>query len=121
MARKVANSAGRFGPRYGNMLRKKVNDVESTSRAKHKCPYCGKAGESIDQVLKEYEGKVKMVYRDFPLSFHDRAVPAAVAANCSGEQGKYWEMHNLLMSNQRALTEADLTSHATSLSLDLDK
>ena len=89
--------------------------------AEYQCPYCGKAGESIDQVLKEYDGKVKMVYRDFPLSFHDRAVPAAVAANCAGEQDKYWEMHKLLMSNQRALTDDDLTSHATTLSLDLEK
>ena len=89
--------------------------------AEYQCPYCGKAGESVDQVMKEYEGKVKMVYRDFPLSFHDRAVPAAVAANCAGEQGKYWEMHDLLMGNQRALTESDLTAHATTLTLDLDK
>lgn len=42
MAKKLSNSAGRFGVKYGNMLRKKVNTVESTSKAKHKCPYCGK-------------------------------------------------------------------------------
>ena len=89
--------------------------------AEFQCPYCGKAGESVDQVMKEYEGKIKMVYRDFPLNFHDRAIPAAVAANCSGEQGKYWEMYDLLMSNQRALSDSDLTAHATSLGLDLDK
>jgi protein-disulfide isomerase len=89
--------------------------------AEYQCPYCGKAGESVDKVLENYEGKVKMVFRDFPLSFHPRAVPAAVAANCAGEQGKYWEMHRLLMSNQRALEESDLTSHATSLGLDLAK
>ena len=89
--------------------------------AEFECPYCGKAGESIDQVMKEYEGKVKMVYRDFPLSFHQRAIPAAVAANCAGEQNKYWEMHGLLMGNQRALSDSDLTAHATKLELDLDK
>ena len=89
--------------------------------AEYQCPYCGKAGEAIDKVLENYEGKVKMVYRDFPLSFHPRAVPAAVAANCAGEQGKYWEMHRLLMSNQRALEESDLVGHATALSLDMEK
>ena len=89
--------------------------------AEYQCPYCGKAGEVVDEVLKNYEGKVKMVYRDFPLSFHSRAVPAAVAANCAGEQDKYWEMHRLLMSNQRALEESDLVSHATALSLDMEK
>lgn len=45
MSKKVSNTAGRFGARYGNMLRKKVNDVETHSRAKHKCPYCGKEGK----------------------------------------------------------------------------
>ena len=89
--------------------------------AEFQCPYCGRAKQVIDQVMKKYEGKVRMVYRDFPLSFHDRAIPAAVAANCAGEQGKYWEMYDKLMSNQRALSEEDLTGHATALELDMDK
>jgi protein-disulfide isomerase len=89
--------------------------------AEFQCPYCGKAGEAVDKVMETYPGKVKMVYRDFPLGFHDRAIPAAVAANCAGEQGKYWEMHNLLMSNQRALEEETLISHASSLSIDMEK
>lgn len=89
--------------------------------AEYQCPYCGKAGESIDRVMEEYAGKVQMVYRDFPLSFHPRAVPAAVAANCAGEQDKYWEMHKLLMSNQRALEEGDLVAHAQTLELDMAK
>ena len=82
--------------------------------AEYQCPYCGKAGESVDQVMEKYGDKVRMVYRDFPLSFHPRAIPA-IAANCAGEQDKYWEMHKLLMSNQRALEESDLTAHATTL------
>lgn len=89
--------------------------------AEYQCPYCGQADAVVEQVLKEYEGKVKVVFRDYPLGFHDRAIPAAVAANCAGEQGKYWEMHKLLMSNQRALEEADLTAHATALQLDMGK
>lgn len=89
--------------------------------AEFQCPYCGQADKVVEQVLKEYDGKVKMVFRDYPLGFHDRAVPAAVAANCAGEQGKYWEMHTLLMSNQRALEETDLVAHATTLQLDLGK
>ncbi len=89
--------------------------------AEFQCPYCGRAKDVIDQLMEKYEGKIKMVYRDFPLSFHDRAIPAAIAANCAGEQGQYWPMFDLLMSNQRALTDADLTGHATKLSLDLDK
>jgi len=89
--------------------------------AEFQCPYCGKAGESVDKVLETYGDDVRMVFRDFPLSFHPRAIPAAVAANCAGEQDKYWEMHDLLMSNQRALEEADLAGHASTLQLDLAK
>ncbi len=89
--------------------------------AEFQCPYCGKAGESVDKVLETYGDDVRMVFRDFPLSFHPRAIPAAVAANCAGDQGKYWEMHDKLMSNQRALEDADLTAHAEALQLDLTK
>jgi protein-disulfide isomerase len=89
--------------------------------AEFQCPYCGKSKETVDQVLKDYDGKVRMVFRDFPLGFHDRAIPAAVAANCAGEQGRYWEMFDLLMTNQRALEDADLLAHATKLGLDQGK
>jgi len=89
--------------------------------AEFQCPYCGRAKQVLDQVMKKYEGKIRMVYRDFPLSFHDRAIPAAIAANCAGEQDNYWGMFDALMGNQRALSDADLTRHATSLGLDLDK
>ena len=54
----------------------------------------------------EVSGKLHVVFRDFPLNFHDQAIPAAIAANCAGEQGNdYWAMHNLLMSDQRNLTD----------------
>jgi protein-disulfide isomerase len=89
--------------------------------AEFQCPYCGKAGESVDKVMEVYGDDVRMVFRDFPLSFHPRAVPAAVAANCAGEQGKYWDMHDRLMANQRALEDADLLAHAEALELDLSK
>ena len=89
--------------------------------AEFQCPYCGRAKEVVDQLMEKYPGKIKMVHRDFPLSFHDRAIPAAVAANCAGEQDKYWPMYDLLMANQRALTEDDLTGYATKIEIDLDK
>jgi protein-disulfide isomerase len=89
--------------------------------AEIQCPYCGKAKEIIDQVMEKYPNQIKMVHRDFPLSFHDRAIPAAVAANCAGEQGQYWPMYEVLMSNQRALTETDLSGYATQLGVDMDQ
>jgi protein-disulfide isomerase len=88
--------------------------------AEFQCPYCGKARESIQEVMKNYDGQVRFVFRDFPLSFHDRAIPAAVAANCAAKQEKYWPMHDKIMANQRALTDEDLTRVATEVGLDLN-
>ena len=87
--------------------------------AEYQCGYCGAARETLDKVMDSYPGKVRMVFRDFPLGFHDRAVPAAIAANCAGDQGKYWEMHDLLMDDQRALEDATFQAYARQLKLDL--
>jgi protein-disulfide isomerase len=89
--------------------------------AEYQCPYCGKAAESVAEVEKNYPGKIHFVFRDFPLGFHDRAIPAAIAANCAEQQGKYWEVHDALMSNQRALEDADLERVARDAKLDIDK
>lgn len=85
--------------------------------AEFQCPYCGKADAVVKDILKNYDGKVRFVFRDFPLGFHENAIPAAIAANCAGKQGKYWEMHHSFMQNQRALTEADLARAAQELGL----
>jgi protein-disulfide isomerase len=89
--------------------------------AEFQCPYCGKARESMDQVMKAYPGKVRMVFRDFPLGFHDRAIPAAVAANCAYKQSAetYWKVHDTLMTNQRALQEPDLEKAARDAGVDM--
>lgn len=89
--------------------------------AEYQCPYCGKAAATIDRVLDSYPGKVRMVFRDFPLGFHDRAIPAAVAANCAGQQGRYWEMHRALMADQQALDDPTLERHARAAELDLGR
>ena len=95
--------------------------IEIIQFAEFQCPYCGKVGPTIDRLLEEYPGKLKIVYRDFPLGFHDRAIPAAVAANCAGEQGKYWEMHGVLMDNQTKLSDTDLAGFAQGVGVDMDK
>ncbi len=101
------------------MMGNKDATVTIVQFAEYQCPYCGKANATMDKIMKDYDGKVRMVFRDFPLSFHDRAIPAAIAANCADKQGKYWEMHDQLMSNQRALTDADFEGYATKAGLDL--
>jgi protein-disulfide isomerase len=85
------------------------------------CPYCSKAEETVTQVLKAYDGKVRVVYRDYPLPFHPQAEKAAEAAHCAGDQGKYWEMHEKLFANQKALEPTALKGYAKDLSLDQGK
>lgn len=85
------------------------------------CPFCSKALPDIEKVLKTYKGKIRWVIRDFPLSFHDRARPAAVAAHCAGKQGKYWHMYHELFDNQRKLADTDFKGYAKNIGLDTKK
>ena len=65
-----------------------------------------------------YGDKVRWVFRHFPLDFHAQAEKAGEAAACAGEQGKFWEMHDLLWANTAKLQVADLKAHAATLGLD---
>ncbi len=68
------------------------------------CPYCRRFFlETLPQIKKDYidTNKVRLVFRDFPLTIHSGAEPAAQAADCAGEQGKYWEMHDKIFSEQK--------------------
>jgi protein-disulfide isomerase len=87
----------------------------------YECPFCGRARPVVNQVLKEYKGKVRYVLRDFPLSFHKNSSKAHEAARCAGEQGKLWEMNKTLFENQKALSIEDLRKYAADLKLDKDK
>jgi protein-disulfide isomerase len=92
--------------------------------ADFECPYCGEYERTaFPQVLSDYiqTGKVKYFYRDLPLPGHARALPAARAARCAGEQGKYWEMHDSLFAKQNALSAPALLDRAQTLGLDTAK
>ena len=91
-----------------------VTIVEFTD---YQCPYCHRAQTVIDEVLSRYPGKVRLVHLDFPLDGHPGATPAARAARCAGEQGKFWEYHRSLMTAPGALDDADLKNRAASLRL----
>jgi protein-disulfide isomerase len=84
----------------------------------YECPYCVKAEPTVRQLLAEYPGKIRLVYRDFPLPMHSRAPKAAEAAHCAGDQGKYWEMHDKLIASSTQLDPKDLKSHARDVGLD---
>jgi protein-disulfide isomerase len=71
--------------------------------ADFQCPFCARyAINTFPQIEKEYisSGKLKYVYKDFPVEFHINAKPAALAAQCANEQGKFWEYHDILFKNQ---------------------
>ena len=69
----------------------------------------------LGQVLAEFPGAVRLVHKDFPLGFHAGAEPAARAARCAGEHGRYWEYHDLLYVAQPAFARADLLTYASRL------
>ena len=82
------------------------------------CPACGAAFPVVKQILSEFPNTVKVTYRHFPLNTpHPYAQKAAEASECANEQGKFWEMHDILFQNQRALTVPSLKQYATQLSL----
>ena len=87
----------------------------------YECSYCGGAEATVKQVLEANPGKVRLVYRDLPLSIHPNAPKAAEAAHCAGEQQRYWDMHDVLFANQQALKVDDLKAHARKLGLDAAK
>ncbi len=85
------------------------------------CPYCSRAEGTVDQVMTEYAGKVRLVFRHFPLPFHEHAAKAAEAAACANEQGKFWDLHKQLFANQQKLGLEDLKAHAAVVGLDAAK
>jgi protein-disulfide isomerase len=85
------------------------------------CPFCSRAEESVTQVMDHYAGKVRLVYRHFPLSFHPHAQKAAEAAACAEAQGKFWDMHKQLFANQQKLAPDELKAHAQAVGLDAAK
>jgi len=71
------------------------------------CPFCERFyTNTLPQIVSQYidTGKAKLVFRDFPLSFHPNAQPAAEAAECADEQGKFWEMHDKIFENQGSMS-----------------
>ncbi len=73
----------------------------------------------MDQVLQAYPKEVKFVYKQFPLPMHANAMNASRAALAAGRQGKFWEMHDKLFANQRALDPDKLKEYAQQIGLDL--
>lgn len=81
------------------------------------CPYCSKFHETMVQVMEEYDGQVRWVYRHFPLSFHPNSQSAAEASECAANQGKFWEYADKLTENRASLGTETYLSIAEELGL----
>jgi protein-disulfide isomerase len=74
---------------------------------------CAKANEIVKQLLEEYEGKIRFQFRHFPLTLiHQRSLKASESAVAAGQEGKFWEMHNVLFANRRNLGTTSLKLHS---------
>jgi protein-disulfide isomerase len=85
------------------------------------CPFCGRVEPTLKQMEKEYGGKVRFTWKNYPLPFHQNAQPAAEAAMAAGAQGKFWEMHDKLFANQQNLDRATFEKYAQELGLNMSK
>jgi protein-disulfide isomerase len=121
----TADDVMRYGPEVGDTkpVSCKGDDCAITivEYSEFQCPFCSRVQPDMKRILTEFKGKIRWTVRDFPLSFHDRARPAAISAKCAAEQGKYWNMYTILFDNQRNLGDADLKSYAEKIGLDKGK
>jgi protein-disulfide isomerase len=85
------------------------------------CPFCKRIEPTLAQMEKEYGSRVRLVWKNYPLSFHENAAPAAEAALAAAAQGKFWEMHDKLFADQQHLDRASYEKYAGELGLDLSR
>jgi protein-disulfide isomerase len=85
------------------------------------CGFCQRATGTVAEILKRYDGKVRLVFKHFPIEGHNDAPLAHRAAMAANQQGKFWEMHDRIFANQRAMKRDDLLAHARALGLDMGK
>lgn len=86
------------------------------------CPYCQRYNQEVaGRLLENYEGQIRYIFKDFPLTnIHPNALPAAAAALCAHEQDAFWGYHDLLFANEEGLSSEALLSYAESLDLDME-
>ncbi len=85
------------------------------------CPFCKRGDDTIKELQKKYDKKLRYVLKHFPLGFHPEAAPASKAAWAAGKQGKFFEYHDKLFENQSKLGDELYVQLAKDLSLNVDK
>jgi protein-disulfide isomerase len=108
----VKASDHNLGPSHAPVTLVEYGDFE--------CPNCKQAAPAMKLLLQRFAGRVRLVWRNFPLEeVHPHALQAALAAEVAASQGKFWPMHDLLFDNQRHLKPAQLRGYAERLELDM--
>ncbi len=105
--------AGEHGPQNAKVTIVEFSDFQ--------CPYCTRAATATKKLKEKYGDKIRIIFRQFPLSFHKQAHLAAQASLAAKDQGKFWEMHDIMFENQRALQRAELDKYAKKIGLDMGK
>jgi protein-disulfide isomerase len=85
------------------------------------CPFCSRVVPTLKEIKEKFPSDVRVVFRQLPLSFHDRARPAAKASLAAARQGKFWEMHDKLFENQKELTDQNFELWAKEMGLNVDQ
>jgi protein-disulfide isomerase len=85
------------------------------------CPYCSQAVAKLDAVLEAYPGKIKLIFKQFPLDTHPQASLAAAAALAAHQQGKFWPMHDALFAHRRELSRPSILALARGAGLDMKR
>lgn len=121
----TAPPAGNQGPGYdisNRPFRGTANaPVTIVEYSDFQCSFCSRAEATITQLLNDYPGKLKVVYLNYPLPFHENAQKAAEAFECAVDQGKAYEMHDKMFDNQGALEVSNLKQYAADLGLDTQR
>lgn len=114
MAKLVEDNDPQRGPKEA-----KVTIVEFSD---YQCPFCERFyQQTLPELLKDYGDKVRFAFKDFPLPMHPEAQKAHEAAHCAGDQGKYWEMHDVLFENRSSLSVEALKRYARNIGLSATK
>ena len=86
----------------------------------YQCPYCKSVQPALAKILAEYDGRVRLIFKDFPLAIHDRARPAHHAARCAAAAGKFWPYHDRLFAAQPRFDRESLITYAVEVGIDSD-
>jgi protein-disulfide isomerase len=116
-ARKYEVTVGE-APTRGGPASAEVKIVEWSD---FQCPFCSRAGPTLEQIQKEYGDQVQVAFKHMPLPMHSKAQAAHEAAEAAHKQGKFWEMHDKIFSDQRGMSEAKYLEYAQEIGLDLDQ